>query len=262
MTYTVFSGCSFTAGAGFLLEKQEHNLWVNLLHQKLFSDTDLLNVGKNGRSNAGIFQDTVSALVSYPVKYAIVEWTSYPRFEIEPDFELSSTRRLFSKYNSPIGEFKTKSINYSGSYLDSLRTHYMTLIHDCHEILRIIEYINAILKLAQLTKTQVFFVNGLCHWDIGFFDKKTNCLPGQYTKYTQDLLCTSDRNKEESFLLYDKMHQNFNNAGGINQLLWLNLYEPMKNLRIDFNSDGHHPGIESNKLFFDLFSKELSIRLV
>ena len=33
MQYTLFTGCSYTAGTGFDLLDKDDNLWVNLLHK-------------------------------------------------------------------------------------------------------------------------------------------------------------------------------------------------------------------------------------
>ena len=256
MSHTVFAGCSYTAGSGFELEKTEPALWVNQLHDKFFSHTNKLNISQAGRSNAGIFQDTIRALVDYSVDYAIVEWTSTPRYELELGFELYTTRQVFIP-RTQCRPINTHSINYSSDYLSEIRDRFTTLAHDCYEILNLVEYVNTILKVSKLTNTQVFFVNGLCSWDHNFFVKKTDCLPDQYTKYTQKLLNSNTRDDDEVFQLYHKMHDNFDSAGNINQEHWLNLYDSMRNQRIDVNQDKLHPGIQSNNLYVEQFSKRL-----
>lgn len=258
--YTVFSGCSFTQGSGFKLEKEEPVLWCNQLYQEFFSSTGKLNVGIGGASNTRIFQETVHALVSYPVKYAIVEWTSYPRYELNLGFETYNTSQDFIPATS-CRDHNLHNMHYTGEYLDSIRNKFTALAHDYYEILNIVKCTNDIIKLAQLTKTQVFFVNGICHWDADFFIKKTNVLPDQYTAYTQKLLCTSTRDDDESYQLYDKMHQGFADSGGINRNQWLNLYKSLASNKIDINSDGIHPGINANNLYFDFLATELTSKL-
>ena len=83
--HTLFAGCSYTSGGGFELEHKQPELWVNLLHKNFdqFKDTELLNVSVGGRSNAGIFQDAVSSILKYNVKYAFVSWTDMPRYELD-----------------------------------------------------------------------------------------------------------------------------------------------------------------------------------
>jgi hypothetical protein len=256
----VFAGCSITAGTGFALEKNEPQLWVNQIHNNLFSHTTKLNVGQGGRSNAGIFQDTVTALTLYPVEYAIVEWTSMPRYELELGFELYNTRQCFIP-NGSCRDHQLNDIKYPKEYLNSIRDRFTSLAHDCYEILNLVKYINAIANLAKITNTKVFFVNGICPWDSDFFVKKYNVLPADYTTYTQKLLNVSSRDDVEIFQLYEKLHNEFEQAGGINEQLWLNLYNSMAHNQIDFNLDQTHPGVESNDQFTELFSKALTARL-
>jgi len=256
MTHTVFSGCSYTAGTGFELEKNQPELWVNQLYDKFFSHTTKLNISKPGRSNAGIFQDTIQALVDYSVDYAVIQWTSMPRYELELGFELYSTLQVFMP-NGYCRSTNTNSDNYSSDYLNAIRDRFTTLAHDCHEISNLVGYVNTILKVSKLTNTQVFFINGLCPWDQDFFVKKNNCLPNQYTKYTQKLLNANTRDDNEVFQLYHKMHNNFDSAGSINQDHWLNLYDSMRSQLIDVNQDGLHPGQQSNNIYANQFSKKL-----
>ena len=256
MKYAVFSGCSYTAGNGFELEKEEPCLWVNQLHNKFFSHCTKLNIGQGGASNAVIFQNTITALVEYPVEYIIVQWTSVPRYALDLGFEMYSTFMHFIP-NAPCRAVNTNSINYSGEYLDSIRDRFTSLAHDCYELLNLIKYVNTIKKLSQITRTKVFFVNGLGTWDKDFFTKKIDCLPDQYSNYTQKLLNVSNRDDGEIFQLYDKMHQGFDSAGGIHENQWLNLYSSMRRSLIDFNQDLMHPGQESNNQYVTQFSKEL-----
>jgi hypothetical protein len=221
--YTVFSGCSYASGVGFDLAKDEPVLWVNQLHQRFFSETTKLNVSFGGRSNAGIFQDTITAIVNHPVKYAVVEWTSMPRYEMELGFELYNTRQGFIP-GSPCRDHNLNYIQYTSKYLESIRDRFTSLAHDCYEILNVIQYTNTIVRLANQQGTRVFFVNGMCPWDNDFFDKKINVLPDQYTPYTQTLLNTVNRADTEIFQLYDKLHNELEDRGGVNKPLWLNLY--------------------------------------
>ena len=257
MTYTVFAGCSYTAGTGFELEKNDSALWVNQLYDKFFSHTTKLNIAQSGRSNAGIFQDTMRALVDYSVDYAIVEWTSTPRYELELGFELYPTRQVFMP-NGQCRSINTHSINYSGNYLNTIRDRFTSLAHNCYEILNLVEYVNTILKVSKLTNTQVFFVNGICWWDHNFFVRKTDFPIDQYTNYTHHLLNSVTRNdNDEIFQLYHRMHDNFDRAGTINQEHWLNLYNSMSNQQIDVNQDKLHPGIQSNIIYVNQFSNRL-----
>jgi hypothetical protein len=256
MKHTIFTGCSYTAGTGFKEEKNESCLWVNQLYRAFFSDTVKINAATGGRSNTGIFQDTVKNLIQYPAKYAFVEWTSYPRYEIELGLELYTTRQLFSP-NCPCQDHNLNDINYSAEYLNSVRDRMVSLTHPYYGIKQLIEYTNIIQRVATLTNTRVFFINGLLPWDQDFFVRKTVNVPSEYTEYTQKILNVSNRDDEESFALYKLMHDHFDQDINIATLDWLNLYQSQINLRIDINLDGLHPGPKSNDLYYKLFSQRL-----
>ena len=260
MEYTLFSGCSYSAGTGFDLEKQDPDLWVNQLYSGMFADTELLNISSAGRSNAGVFQDTVKALLNHPVKTAIVQWTSCSRYNIELGFELYNTFQSFAP-NGQCRDHNLNDINYSKSYLTTVQDRFVALSHDCYEILNLVEYTNSITALAAVVQTQVYFVNGLCPWDNDFFTQLSNVMPNQYTKYTQKLLNIDNRDDSEIFKLYDKMHHGLAQAGGIKPLQWLNLYNSMRSCRIDTNNDQLHPGVQSNNQYARMFEDILIERL-
>lgn len=256
MTHTLYAGCSYTAGVGFDLAKDDNNLWVNQLHQQIFSHTVKLNVSASGRSNAGIFQDTVRTLLTLPVSYALVQWTSIPRYEVHLGFELYSTKQVFSPYVQ-CHDVKTNSGNYSAEYLNSVRDRFVTLVHDFYELVNLVDYVNIIINTAKRTNTKVFFINGLCPWDENFFARKHNCLPNEYTHYTQTLLNSKFRDDEEVFELYNKMHNTFDQLGSIHTAQWINLYHSMRNHQVDVNNDLAHPGIKSNQVYVDMFATTL-----
>jgi hypothetical protein len=260
MKYTVFAGCSYTAGTGFELEKEDPVLWANQLYKKYFDHTQKLNLAKSGRSNQNIFQDTVRALVTIPVAYAIVEWTNMPRYEVELGFELYPTRQVFAP-NIGVSDREMHNLKYSSDYLSSIRDRFTSLAHPCSEIISVVSYVNIILNLAKFTNTKIFFVNGLCPWDENFFNKQHNVLPNEYTLYTQQILDVETRSDQEAFALYDKLHKQFEDEGGINEDCWLNLYQPLRTKLIDVNSDKMHPGAKSNDLYFNMLSESIDQQL-
>jgi hypothetical protein len=252
MNYTLFTGCSFVAGHGLDYEKNDPDLWVNLLHQAKFQNTQLLNQSRSGRANAGIFQDTVNSLVTYPVNTAVVCWTSVPRLELVLGLELYDTSQVFGP-NNTVRDHALNTSTVSKKYLQDLENRLLTLTDLHHEILMVVFYTNCLIKLAEKTGTQIFFVNTLCPWDLDFFVEKTdeNLLPSDYTKFTQNLLQAETRDDKEIHLLYKKIHQDYNSHGGIKQHHWLNLYNSLHQQQIDYGNDNIHPGYKSQHIFFD-----------
>lgn len=254
MKYTLFAGCSYTAGTGFLQEKHDSALWVNILFNssKQLKQTQLLNVAEPGRSNQGIFADAVYNLTTRPCKYAIVEWTNSPRYEVELGLELYETKQVFIP-NSPTRTHNLNDRTYSSTYLDKVRDRFTSLAHLHYEIKNLVHYVNSLTSLAKLTKTKIFFVNGLCQWDVDYFDKMEHVLPNSYTKFTKKLLNIENRDDTEIVALYEKIHNQYQQLGGIQPNHWLNLYQSMRHLRIDTNSDHVHPGSLSNQNYATQF---------
>jgi len=82
-------------------------------------------------------------------------------------------------------------------------------------------------------------------------------MPSDLSAYTRDLLNVDNRDDEEIFKLYDKMHDQYQQAGGIQEDKWLNLYSSMHKGRIDRAEDEVHPGIISHKNYVEIFTNKL-----
>lgn len=259
MGKVLFVGCSYTSGAGFDLKKSEPGLWVNLLHQKNshLQSLELVNVARDGRSNSGIFMDAVWNLTRDHYKYAVVAWTSMPRFEIEVGLETYDTSQILIP-NCPTRTHKLNDVTYTKDYLDKIRDRLTTLIHLHGEIRNLVYYVDSLVQLADQLGTKIFFVNAICPWDAHYFNRMADIMPNQTTEFTQTTIINlHNRSDEEFFLLYHKIHDEYDAAGGIHQERWLNLYGSLGQARIDVNADQSHPGLESNQLYFQFLDQAL-----
>ena len=250
MKHVLFVGCSYVAGSGWELEQQDPHLWVNLLHRNTnLKQYSLINHSRGGRSNAGIFQDAVWNIGRYPIEYAFVSWTAMPRYELSLGLELYETRAGFMP-NGQCFDWNLNDIRYSKKYLENIRDRFTTLPHLHFEILNLIYYVNALVDIGNRVGTKIFFVNSMCPWDQNYFTRLHSVLPNQYTKFTQKLINCDNRDDHEIFSLYDKLHNEYDQAGGIQESHWLNLYNSLVSQKVDVNSDGAHPGIKSNQLYY------------
>ena len=259
MNKILFAGCSYTAGSGFALEKQEPDLWVNLLHKnnEHFNSLQLVNVSRGGRSNAGIFQDCTWHLCKDHYRFAVIAWTSMPRFEIDLGLETYETKQCFIA-NSATRTHHLNDITYTESYLNGIRDRWISLVHLHGEIKNLLYYVNCLVRLAKLVDTKIFFVNAMCPWDKDYFNKKKAILPRETTEFTQQTIINlENRDDEEFFLLYDKIHLDYQTAGGIQEPYWLNLYNSLRQARIDTNDDLSHPGPKSNHNYFQFLNQAL-----
>ena len=261
MKHTLFAGCSHTAGDGLPNGCNNPGLWVNLLHSKTdLNQANLLNVSKGGRSNAGIFLDSMYNLLVHDCKYAFVAWTSMPRYELELGLETYATKQCFIP-NGTTREHRLNDCVYSAEYLDSIRDRFTSLAHLHYEILNLVYYVNCLIAAAKLKQTKIFFINALCPWDNNYFNCLINVLPESYTPFTKELINIHNRDDNEIYKIYKKIHNEYAECGGINQDHWLNLYESTKTLQVDKSDDLLHPGLQSNQIYFEKFSQAITHKL-
>lgn len=261
MDKVLFCGCSYVYGSG--LDKEVHDpfLWVNMLHQsEILRRFQLVNSSEGGKSNTRIFQDAVFNISKGNVKYAFICWTSNPRYEVSLGLELYATKACFSP-NVALRDYNLNHMSYSKKYLQTVRDRFVSLANLHYEILNIVYYVNSLINLAKKFNTKIFFVNTLCEWDEYYFNKIENVLPDNYTTFTQQLLQVTTRDDEEILKLYNKIHHEYNQAGGIQESYWLNLYNSLRNQKIDVNQDNIHPGIKSNHLYYKTFLEILKEKL-
>lgn len=247
MIRCIFTGCSFTAGTGWPEGAQDQHLWAKQLHQQhpALSGTRYCNLGIPGASNTRIFYETVAAMLQNSGSIFFVAWTSTARYEMDVGFETYDCHQCFIP-NSPVRKHDVNDHVLTVKHLEKVRDQFVSLVHDHREICWILAYTNQLQKLASLIKSQVFFINALCPWDTGFFDKIKYDVPSQLTPYTQQLLKVQTRDDNEVRQLYDIMHQDYDKQGSVRSTKWLNLYQSIQSLRVDVNPDGVHPGAETN----------------
>lgn len=270
MKKLLFSGCSYTAGNGFdqnnplRAVKDSPHLWTNLFQQSAlkYKNMEQVNIGVGGASNTEIFENTVKSLAEYgsDVDTMFCQWTSMPRYNFVAGFELWSTNVSFVMdekitHDINLNNGTTWTRSYVNDLIDRLR-----VMHHLHwEILKVVNYTNIIKKLAvKLNINNVFFINGLCPWDENYFVELQNVLPNQYTNFTKkEILNIDSKDDQDIFKLYKLAHRHYQEAGGINENEWINLYNSYNSQQIDFNFDSKHPGIESNKLYVQLIKNRL-----
>jgi len=262
MPTTLFTGCSYTNGHGWELEHDDPNLWINILHSSNFylQKTNKINLGIAGGSNAEIFYVTVSGILKYQPTYVLVEWTSYPRYNVMLSAETYSAKQSFIA-NAECFDHKLHDISYTKEYLTNIRDRFISLHHPHQGILEIVKYTNALIELCKTSDTKIFFINGICPWDDDYFKCLKNVLPSEYTKYTQSILNCNTRNDDEIFQLYYNIHSDYQEAGSIQQSHWLNLYNSLRSQLVDSNNDGIHPGKQSNIIYSDFINQALTSKL-
>ena len=274
MSKVVFTGCSFTAGNGWVymvdpdeshkLEYKDHpNLWANLCVTQIdqLKNLEIVNLGKGGASNSEIFANTVRAIGTFDtgIDTLFCQWTSMPRYNFDIGLELWPTRESLQR----AVRFKhdvnlNRGDTWSRKYLDDILDRFLVLHHLHGEIVKVVEYSSILQKLSKRLNIKLYFVNGICPWDQNYFVKLSGVLPEEYTLFTKkEILNVESRDDKDIFKLYDIMHNDYAQAGGIDPSSWVNLYDSMKQNILDTNYDNRHPGIKSNQLYFQQIKKFL-----
>lgn len=239
------SGCSFTQGHGLTLEENDPNLWVNQLAHRLNSSVN--NIAKHGYNNQTIFLETLIELSKNDYDLVLVAWSVIPRWNINLGFEWYSTFSHLNNY--PVN---TNCKSYSVAWQKKLKNLLLEGHHDHWHLLDLIKYVNILVDLQNLKDKKIFFVNTYGPWSENFFVKKQVQLPSDLCEYTQDLLNVNTRDDDEIFKLYELMHQQYADNGGICEQHWLNLYKSFQSLQVDtVSQNDKHPGYKSQDVFVD-----------
>ena len=270
MPKIIFAGCSRTAGNGWIKPpaddphaniecKNYPGLWVNLCHTQIdaLKNLTLINVARGGISNTEIFESALSAMSGNPaeVKYLFVQWAAMPRYNFNIGLELwNTTEKMHGPNTRPTHDIKLGNKDqWDRKYITDLLDRLRVLHHLHPEIVKVVQYSKIISNLCKQFNIKVGFINGVCPWDENYFVRLTgnHITPEDYTPFTKnEILDIDSRSDKDIFILYEKIHNDYDNVGGIDPTEWVNLYSSMRNTQIDVNLDQHHPGIQSNQLYF------------
>ena len=252
MSSCLFTGCSFTEGIGLEFIKNDPGLWCNILHltHPDLKGLDIINLGKGGSNNEEIFYTTAEELLSTKPKYAFVCWTESHRMKINPGIETYPTELRLTLNDDNITDININGITYSKTYLNNIKNRFMDLQNSHYKFLDILNYCRLLLKIAVACNTKIYFVNGICNWDDQYFDHNNSIdrNPNVLTLLTQQLLHVTNRDDDEIFVIYDRMHKEYKETQGLTN--WINLYNGFRSkYYLDLGNDNLHPGYKSNYEF-------------
>lgn len=269
----VFVGCSFTAGTGWAdlmpeesgkIEcKDSPHLWVNICHREIdrIKDLELVNIGQGGASNTDIFQNATRMISSAGNNIDIMfcQWSSSPRYNFNVGFELWDTSESLDATDIRTHDIHlNKGDHWPREYVKDLLNRLKVMHHLHWEILKIVDYSNILARLAKQIGFDIFFINGVCPWDADYFTRLENVNPESYTPFTKkEILNIDSRDDQDIVKLYNLAHDHYHEAGGINDMQWINLYDSLSSNKIDVNFDLLHPGEKSNVLYYNLIKNKL-----
>lgn len=263
MTKILFAGCSYVKGIG--LELQEHdpqnfcNVFTNEYFQKNYT---VANIGVGGSSNLSIYLSASLSMIQQKFDYVFVGWTSYPRYNLRLGFETYDFGKPININGGPLREWSWHTghkLSYSYNWLNNFRKKYLLAHHAHFEAVEIMKYVTLLNRLAELEETKLYFINNMCPWTPGYFERKLNFMPSELDTYTQQILEVDSRDDSQIFELYDLMHNDFESVGGINSQKWINLYQSFNNTIVDVGNDQKHPGPLSHNKFGKFLAHKFSL---
>lgn len=254
MKNVLISGCSWSTGFGLPNEKENTRIWPNQLVNNLWPDATLTNIAVAGLNNESIFLKTANEIIKNNYDCVIVEWSETRRLNFNIGLELYSTNSmLVPGVDINLVNFK----KVTGEWLfKNIKMPLEEVLNDHWQILKMVTYIN-ILSTIRKTQGDIFFVNGGGCWDKDYFVRKQNWRDA--SSYTKNQILQFDyRDDDEIAKLYNKIHDDYDNSGGIQEDKWLNLYGSMHDEKIDtVSTTDMHPGFLSQ----DKFSKEFTEKI-
>ena len=248
-------GCSLSSG--WKLKNNNHVghedpdhpcLWSNqLLHA--WGYNDISNFASTGASNQTIFQLAVQRILSTRYDLVLVQWTFLDRINFNVGLELYPTRSMLKSY---LDINLVNGVTVSGPWLQDLGDRIKSISNLHWTIVQLTQYVNLLALIQTHHRAKVCFVNGACMWPDRYFEKINYDSPGDLPKFTQNLLQVDLRDDSEILDLYHMTHDDYEQNQGIQNNLWLNLYNPLVAMKIDtMSKDDFHPGLASQDLFFE-----------
>lgn len=250
-------GCSFAKGVGLENEDKNPKLWVNQLHQACWPEYELINLSSSGKNNDWIFLETMTALIKEDYEQILIEWTSFPRYVINIGLELYTTQTGLNYGCTDININNNETI--SGKQLTKLGDELRRFYNAHWDILNLVKYVNVLIEIQQKVRNnKILFVNGICQWPKDYFTKKNFTTPSELTQFEQSMFSVETREDNEIHELYNMVHNQYDFYGGIQEHLWLNLYESLCTHQIDkASSTDNHPGLLSQDLYVDLLKQKI-----
>lgn len=227
---TLVVGCSFSSGWGFIGEKNNPNIWPNLI------GSDITNLSETGTDNTGIFLNTLTA---DPKKYdcVIVQWTGLDRVVLG--------HGMVTQQNSIPNILTDDDYEhfYKSFLLLNTRLHHWSRF--CQMIIYLQKYQN------------MYFVNGLLDWDKNVFDSTMSWDKIVKNKFLNSLIDVDHATDKQ---IQHVWHVIKSQLSQIDLGRWINPFNSLQFMRIDqVSSTDQHPGTYSHQKYAELISNTICV---
>lgn len=243
-TSICFNGCSFTVGEGFDPADRDTYVYDRLVANDL--NLDRTNIAVVGSSNYLIFMRSANAIMSKQYHIVVTQWSALNRLWLFP----GPDTEFF--VNSEDKEYQYRDIRISKKEHRKLKEQLLALNHDYQNIINIINYCTILENLAKQNNTTCIFINGLIPWKEDLFTYTQDFNLAELSEYAKQILEFNYRNDSEMIEFLKKLKDYF---CYLNTNSWMNIFNPLNQLSVDVGLTGHHPGIESNKIFANMLKE-------
>tara|TARA_R100001163_G_C5024888_1_gene166691 strand:+ start:216 stop:1031 length:816 start_codon:yes stop_codon:yes gene_type:complete len=209
------------------------------------------NMGNPGDDNLQIYRSALTGLMQNDYHSLLVVWQSIPFTNTHFGLELYSTRCGLISPVVPVSDINmvNKQI-IPRSALVNMQKHLLAYYNHHWDIINLLFYCNSLIHVGKSTDTQIRFVHYNLPWRANrYFDQHEWQTPTELDPFTQEILQCDERDDEESKKLYKHIHKEYDNVGGMQSSYWMNLYNPMCDMKTDTTADGLHPGYKSQEIF-------------
>lgn len=239
-----FNGCSFTVGEGFDPVDRDAYVYDRLVANDL--NLNRTNIAIGGSSNYLIFMRSANAIISKKYNIVVTQWSALNRLWLFP----GPDTKFF--VNSEDKDYQYRDIRISKKQHKKLKEHFLILNHDYQNIVDVIGYCNILENLAKQNNVECIFINGLIPWTEDLFSYTENFNLIDMSDYAKQILEFDYRDDSE---LIDFLKNLKDHYKTLNKDSWVNLFSPMNCMSVDKGLLGHHPGIESHKMFANMLKE-------
>ena len=199
------------------------------------------NIAVGGSSNLEIFKRSAQAILDKEYDIVITQWSALNRLWLYPGPDCS-----YFLNDTRYPDFKYRDIYIDSNTNALLRKMLLLLNHDYHNLLDLITYCCILDCMAVASNVKVIFVNGIVPWtdDLIYAPLLSN-ISGSLSDYTKSMLDFDHRDDSESITMFKELQRKFLS---MDQRLWVNLFDSMRDNSPDKGSEGHHPGPLSHQI--------------
>lgn len=235
-----FNGCSITEGKGYVEDQRKIFVYPWLVGQAVNCDLDNIAVG--GSTNHQIFLRSADAIVSQKYQIVITQWSALNRLRLYPGPDTT-----FFVNDRVHDEYTYRHIHISKSQKKYLQEILLILNHDWQNIFDLIDYCRILEALCK-EHTKLIFVNGLLPWTSDLVLPVSDNLNCHMSDYTKEILDFDNRDDKEVIFFFQQLRTKFKN---LNQKVWVNLFDSIQKMTVDYAPLDNHPGPISHRMVAD-----------